>query len=310
MAFPREFKLKLKKVMTPRYGENPHQPAAVYSSGGKIKQYQGKELSYNNIFDAACAEELVYEFSKPAVAIIKHQLPCGVAVAKDISTAYKRALEADPISAFGGIVAANRQVDQKTAKEIVKSFKEVIIAPSYSPDALKVLRTKPDLRVVKTSLLDFRQPDVVKVGKFYLVQQHDTKKVTKAGLKIVTAKKPTAAQFEDLLFAWKVVKHVKSNGIVLAKDQVTVGIGTGQPNRVDSVRITIQKAKEKGVKHPVLASDGFFPFADSIGEAAKIGVTAAIEPGGSKRDEEVIKAADLKGIALAFTGIRAFKHGI
>ncbi|MFC1454792.1 bifunctional phosphoribosylaminoimidazolecarboxamide formyltransferase/IMP cyclohydrolase [Candidatus Undinarchaeota archaeon] len=311
MALPSEINLKLKKIMTPRYGENPHQEAAIYSTSPvKIKQYQGKELSYNNIFDAACAEELVYEFGKPAVAIIKHQLPCGVSVAKDVFTAYKQALDADPISAFGGIIAANRKIDEKTAKEIVKSFKEVVIAPSFTPGALEVFKSKKNLRIVKTSLLDFKKPDIVKVGKFYLAQKHDSKKITKKNLKLMTKKKPTPKQLDDLLFAWKVAKHVKSNGVVLVKNLTTVGIGTGQPNRVDAVKITIQKAKAKKIKGPVLASDGFFPFSDNITEAAKIGVSAIVEPGGSMRDDEVITAADKKGIALVFTGIRAFKHGI
>ncbi|MBO6559314.1 MAG: bifunctional phosphoribosylaminoimidazolecarboxamide formyltransferase/IMP cyclohydrolase [Nisaea sp.] len=310
-----------------RYGENPHQSAAYYSSGdprpgvGNAEQIQGKELSFNNLNDTDAAFELVAEFDdKPAIAIIKHANPCGVAVADDLVTAYKRAFACDTVSAFGGIIAANRKLDGATAEEISKIFTEVIIAPEADEDALKVLAAKKNLRL----LLTHGMPDpnaaartVRNVAGGYLVQDKDNGRVTAADLKVVTKRQPTAQELADMLMAFRVCKHVKSNAIIYVKDGATVGIGAGQMSRVDSARIAASKSRDMaeaaGASQPgtigsVVASDAFFPFADGLLSAAEAGATAVIQPGGSMRDDEVIAAADEKGLAMVMTGMRHFRH--
>ncbi len=309
-----------------RYGENPHQKAALYLDTTKrpgvatASQIQGKELSYNNLNDTDAAFELIAEFEDPAVAIIKHANPCGVAVGKKPLDAYKRALACDPVSAFGGIIALNKTLDAETAEEIIKVFSEVIIAPSVSANALEVLKQKKNLRVLTTGSLPKpgQARDLVKsIAGGLLVQSADNGVITEDDLQIVTDREPTDEEVQDMLFAFKVCKHVKSNAIVYAKHQATVGIGAGQMSRVDSATIAVKKsldaAKAQGFIDPltkgsVAASDAFFPFADGLITIAEAGATAIIQPGGSKRDEEVIAAANERGIAMAFTGMRHFKH--
>lgn len=309
-----------------RYGENPHQSAALYLDASKrpgvatAKQIQGKELSYNNLNDTDAAYELVAEFDAPAVAIIKHANPCGVAVGTTSLEAYQSALACDPVSAFGGIIALNKELDAATATAIAPLFCEVIIAPSISDGALAVLEKKKNLRVLTTSgLPDPRQPRtfVKSIAGGMLVQSADNGVITKADLKVVTKRAPTEKELEDLLFAFKVCKHVKSNAIVYVKDQKTVGVGAGQMSRVDSARIAVQKsldaAQALGLNEPltrgsVAASDAFFPFADGLITIAEAGATAIIHPGGSMRDDEVIAAADERGLAMVFTGMRHFRH--
>ncbi|WP_193173167.1 bifunctional phosphoribosylaminoimidazolecarboxamide formyltransferase/IMP cyclohydrolase [Nisaea nitritireducens] len=313
------------KIM--RYGENPHQSAAYYSSGdkrpgvGNAEQIQGKELSFNNLNDTDAAFELVAEFdAQPAIAIIKHANPCGVAVGDDLVSAYQRAFACDTVSAFGGIIAANRTLDGATAEEISKIFTEVIIAPDADEDARKVLAAKKNLRL----LLTHGMPDpsvaartVRNVAGGYLVQDKDNGRVTAADLKIVTKRQPTEQELADMLMAFRVCKHVKSNAIIYVKDGATVGIGAGQMSRVDSARIAASKSRDMaeaaGVSQPgtigsVVASDAFFPFADGLLSAAEAGATAVIQPGGSMRDDEVIAAADEKGLAMVMTGMRHFRH--
>ena len=273
------------------------------------EQLQGKELSYNNIMDADGALSLVREFEGPTVAFIKHANPCGIASADSIEDAYKAAYETDSKSAFGGIIALNRPVTKAIAEEIVSKFFEVVLAPGYEDGVMDIFAAKPNLRVLK--LPEVRpEPESKtyrKVSGGVLIQDLDTARVTEADLKVVTKKQPTAEEMKDLLFAWHVVKHVKSNAIVLAKNGATVGIGAGQMSRVDAVELSIKKAldREEG---SVLASDAYFPFPDSVEEAAKHKITAIIQPGGSINDEKVIKAADEAGIAMVFTGKRAFLH--
>lgn len=306
-----------------RYGENPHQKAGfyVYDNNfgiGATKQLQGKELSYNNINDADAALSLVCEFQEPCVAIIKHANPCGVAIADNITEAYIKALASDPVSAFGGIIAINRTIDIKLANELSKIFIEAIIAPRINDDALQVMSKKKNLRVLITSAkqntYQIKNNFMVKhVAGGLLLQENDDKDIDLDNLKLVTKRSPTDAEKQALLFAFKVCKHVKSNAIVLAKNNATIGSGAGQTSRVDSVKIAISKANEF-VDNPnrsnncVLASDAFFPFADGVETAAKSGVKAIIQPGGSIRDEEVIKAADDNDIAMLFTNQRHFKH--
>ena len=312
-----------------RYGENPHQQAAFYVTGEKrygvatAEQIQGKELSYNNINDTDAAYELVAEFdpkAHAACAIIKHANPCGVALGPSLLDAYKKALACDPVSAFGGILAFNRTLDGAAAEEIAKLFTEVIIAPEADADARRILSSKKNLRLLIAGGL----PDpatagltVRSVAGGLLVQTRDNAHVTKENLKIVTKKKPTEAQIADMLFAFTVGKHVKSNTIVYAKDLATAGIGAGQMSRVDSARIAALKAKDAakaaGWKEPMTkgsaaASDAFFPFPDGLLAVAEAGATSVIQPGGSIRDDDVIKAADEAGLAMAFTGIRHFRH--
>jgi phosphoribosylaminoimidazolecarboxamide formyltransferase / IMP cyclohydrolase len=297
-----------------RYGENPHQEAAFYASGaptgiGAARQLQGKELSYNNLADTDAAYALAAEFERPAVAIIKHANPCGVAVAENPRAAWDKALACDPVSAYGGIVAVNRAIDAATAEAIAKLFAEVVIAPEIAPDAAAVLAKKNALRVLVAPLPDPRSSEMAlrSLAGGYLLQTRDTGRVREADLRTVTKRLPTRAEIADLLFAFTVAKHVKSNAIVYAKDGATVGIGPGQPNRVDSARIGAERAGERA-KGSVVASDAYFPFADGLETAISAGATAAIQPGGSIRDAEVIAAADKAGIAMVFTGMRHFRH--
>jgi len=310
-----------------RYGENPHQEAAVYLTGEQRpgialgKQLQGKELSYNNFNDADAAFELAAEFDDgAAIAIIKHANPCGVATGADLRSAYLRALACDPVSAFGGIIAANRVLDGAVAEEIAKIFSEVIIAPGFTPEALSVLGAKKNLRLVETGAMPAPATaglTVRTIAGALLVQTNDAKKTGAQDLKVVTRRAPSAQEIADMLFAFKVAKHAKSNAIVYAKNGATVGVGAGQMSRVDSSRIAAWKAAEAAktagdaetwAKGSVVASDAFFPFADGLLAAAEAGATAVIQPGGSMRDDDVIKAADQAGLAMVFTGTRHFRH--
>ncbi len=321
--FPEEMTLALKKRYGLRYGENPHQGAAFYaelSVGEKkptgitwAKQMGGKELSFNNILDVDAAWGAVADFSAPTVAIIKHTNPCGLASHDDIAEAYLRAFSGDPVAAFGGIVASNRKVTPVMAEAMKSVFYEIVIAPEYEDEALELLRRKKDLRILVAELppgygdaepvyLDFRR---VKGG--FLVQTSDSVPESRVSLKIVTRRQPTDVEISDLLFAWRVVKHIKSNAIVLAKDRTLLGMGAGQPSRIVSARIAQEKAGEK-TRGSVLASDAMFPFPDVVEAAAVAGVQAIIQPGGSIRDEESIKAADKYDIAMVLTGERHFRH--
>lgn len=315
-----------------RYGENPHQSAAFYSDGSTragvatAQQLQGKALSYNNINDTDAAYELVAEFgdhaagSKPAVAIIKHANPCGVAVAEDFITAYQNALACDPVSAFGGIVALNGNLDKATAVEIVKVFTEVVIAPSADDDAVAVFAGKKNLRLlIAGALPDVHAPSITQrnVAGGILVQDRDNGYVADEDLKVVTKRHPSASEMADLRMAWKIAKHVKSNAIIYVKDGATAGIGAGQMSRIDSARIAARKAEDAqaaaGWETPrtqgcACASDAFFPFADGMLAAASAGASAIIQPGGSIRDDDVIAAADAQNIAMVFTGMRHFRH--
>ncbi|MEQ1697284.1 MAG: bifunctional phosphoribosylaminoimidazolecarboxamide formyltransferase/IMP cyclohydrolase [Hyphomicrobiaceae bacterium] len=312
-----------------RYGENPHQKAAVYLSPERrpgvasAEQHQGKELSYNNLNDTDAAFELVAEFAnadKAAVAIIKHANPCGVAVGDTLKEAYARALACDPQSAFGGIIALNRIIDAAAAEEMTKIFTEVVIAPDATPEARAIFARKKNLRLLTTGTLpDPRSPGVLvrSIAGGLLVQSRDNSIVEDLDLKVVTTRAPTATEMADLQFAFKVAKHVKSNAIVYVKGGATVGIGAGQMSRVDSVRIAAWKAEEAAkaagnalslTKGSVVASDAFFPFADGLIAAADAGVTAVIQPGGSIKDDEVIAAANARGLAMVFTGVRHFRH--
>jgi len=309
-----------------RYGENPHQRAAFYVSGARrpgvatARQLQGKELSFNNLNDTDAAYELAAEFERPAVVIVKHANPCGVAVADDLATAYRRALACDPVSAFGGIVAVNRPLDGQTAALIAELFAEVVIAPAIEPAALAALSGKKNLRLLEAGELpDPAAPglSIRSLAGGFLAQSRDSGRITAAQLKVVTRRKPSPAEIADLLFAFAVAKHVKSNAIVYAKAGATVGIGAGQMSRVDSSRIAAWKAREAAEAAgetksraigSVVASDAFFPFADGLLAAAEAGATAVIQPGGSLRDGEVIAAADERGLAMVFTGMRHFRH--
>ncbi|MEX0298398.1 MAG: bifunctional phosphoribosylaminoimidazolecarboxamide formyltransferase/IMP cyclohydrolase [Kordiimonas sp.] len=316
------------KVQECRYGENPHQVAAFYANAevrpgiATAQQHQGKELSYNNLNDTDAAFELVSEFdpSTPTVAIIKHANPCGVATGSTLKEAYEKALKCDPVSAFGGIVALNGTLDAATAEEIVKVFTEVIIAPDVTEEAKAIIAAKKNLRLLSTGgLADPTQAAkmVKSVAGGYLVQNRDTGRITRDDLKVVTKRAPSEQELNDMLFAFQVGKHVKSNAIVYVRDGMTVGIGAGQMNRRDSSRIAAIRAGEAAemagdteslAKGSVVASDAFFPFADGLLAAAEAGATAVIQPGGSMRDQDVIDAADEAGLAMVFTGMRHFKH--
>lgn len=305
-----------------RYGENPHQEAAFYvdqqavpSSLASARQLQGKALSYNNIADSDAALECVKQFENPACVIVKHANPCGVAVAGDILEAYEKAFKTDPTSAFGGIIAFNRPLDGKTAAAIVeKQFVEVIIAPAIEADAAQACAAKKNVRVLETgAFVTSTAPagfDFKKVSGGLLVQSSDMGTVTADDLKIVTEKAPTHEQVQDMLFAWTVVKYVKSNAIIFCKDNMTIGVGAGQMSRVYSTKIAAIKAADEGleINGSVMASDAFFPFRDGIDAAAETGISAIIQPGGSMRDEEVIQAANEHGLAMVFTGMRHFRH--
>lgn len=315
--YPQLLTLTFEKAQDLRYGENPHQQAAYYKDPLKTvgmlhnaEQLNGKELSYNNINDANAALELLKEFNEPACVAIKHANPCGVGIGENIFEAYKKAYVGDPVSIFGGIVAVNEEVDASTAEEMAKIFLEIIIAPSYSDDALKILKEKKNLRVLKLDSIKFRPEkafELKRVSGGLLVQDSDYADFSIEDIKYVTVKKPTEEQMKDLLFAWKVVKHVKSNAIVIAKDGKTLGIGPGQTNRIWSAQMSIDRAGEQ-VKGAVMASDAFFPFSDVAEAAANAGLSAIIQPGGSIRDEDSIEACNKAGIAMIFTGMRHFKH--
>lgn len=325
-AFPERFALAGQRAEILRYGENPHQQAAFYRDGSTrpgvatAVQVQGKALSYNNINDTDAAFEAVAEFDAPAVVIVKHANPCGVAVADTLTSAWDQALRCDPVSAFGGIVALNRPLDAVTAEKISTIFTEVIVAPDAADDAKALLARKKNLRLLLTGGL----PDPTAAGTVvrsvaggFLAQTRDNGRIAPEALKVVTKRVPTEQEMQDLIFAFRVAKHVKSNAIVYAKDCATVGIGAGQMSRVDSARIAASKsgeaAKAAGQSTPltqgsVAASDAFFPFADGLETIVAAGATAVIQPGGSIRDEEVIAAADAAGIAMVFTGMRHFRH--
>lgn len=308
--------VELAKVTSLRYGENPHQKAALYKTGepGGIAgaaQLHGKEMSFNNYIDAEAAWNLVQDFEQRAVAIIKHTNPAGVGVGGSNEEAYRRALATDPVSAFGGIVAFNREVDAVVARSVNEIFTEVVIAPGYDSEALGIFRTKKNLRVLRVDAaerdegLEYKQ-----ISGGVLVQEKDVYKVGEKDLTFAGKKEPSEAEVRAMLLAWKVCKHVKSNAIVFADETRTIGVGAGQMNRVDSVRIAAMRAERFGLplKGSVVASDAFFPFRDNVDEAAKFGVSAIIQPGGSMRDEESIAAANEHGIAMVFTGYRHFKH--
>jgi len=310
-GFPQNLRLSFRKVMDLRYGENPHQQAAMYTDGSGTgvangRQLQGKELSYNNIVDLQAAWELAQDFSETMCAIIKHTNPCGAATGQTLAEAYKRALEADPVSAFGGVIGVNRPVDAEVAAEMSKLFVEAIAAPSFEPAALEKFASKKNLRLVEVKHAP--QKWVLKnVSGGILVQDNDIRPLTEADLKVVTTRQPTPEEKRALLFAWKICKHVKSNAILYARDGQTVGVGAGQMSRVDSCKIGAMKAVLP-LKGTVAASDAFFPFPDGVEEIAKAGATAIIQPGGSVRDQEVIDAANRLGLAMIHTGVRHFRH--
>ncbi|MFY0665411.1 MAG: bifunctional phosphoribosylaminoimidazolecarboxamide formyltransferase/IMP cyclohydrolase [Natronospirillum sp.] len=318
--FPRTFNLQLHKAQDMRYGENPHQRAAFYTdpanteaSVSTAEQIQGKALSFNNIADTDAALECVKSFVEPACVIVKHANPCGVATGGDILEAYQRAFKTDPTSAFGGIIAFNRPLDTKTAQAIIdKQFVEVIIAPAISDSAREVVSVKPNVRLLACGEWDTALPgwDFKKVTGGLLIQDRDLGSMTADELKVVTQRQPSPAELNDLLFAWKVAKFVKSNAIVYASAGMTVGIGAGQMSRVYSAKIAGIKAADEQLEiaGSVMASDAFFPFRDGLDQAAEMGVKAVIQPGGSMRDDEVIAAANEHGIAMVFTGMRHFRH--
>lgn len=313
VQFPDVLSLAGEKVYELRYGENPHQKAAFYRQAlagtglPNARQLNGKELSYNNIIDTEAAWALVREFDEPACVIIKHTNPCGTALGSSLAEAYERAFAADPVSAFGGIIALNRKVDVETALKITGPFMEVVIAPDYDAEALEILRTKKNLRVLSLPLAGAADLQVKSVEGGFVVQEMDRHRLRTEDLTVVTARQPSGEELRELFFAWKVVKHVKSNAIVVAKDGMTLGVGAGQMNRVGAARLALEQAGEKAAG-AVLASDAFFPFKDTVELAARYGITAIIQPGGSIRDEESIEECNRHGIAMVFTGIRHFKH--
>jgi phosphoribosylaminoimidazolecarboxamide formyltransferase/IMP cyclohydrolase len=317
-AQPDQLILSGTKIMDLRYGENPHQKAAMYRWQGPMgevgvcgaRQLQGKELSYNNIVDVESAWKLACEFSEPAAVIVKHTNPCGVALGKDAADAYTRALDADPVSAFGGIIGLNRTVDRQAAVLIVKTFMEAVAAPGYTEEALEILSAKGNLRLLR---IEERAETVGQsfwiepVSGGFLIQDLDAIRENPETFRVATREKPAPEMLEELLFAWRVVKHVKSNAIVLTKGKCSVGVGPGQTNRVGAVKIALEQAGEKA-RGAVLASDAFFPFGDSVELAAQHGVAAVIQPGGSLRDQESVDKADEHGLIMVLTDIRHFKH--
>lgn len=310
-SFPQSLRLGFSKVMDLRYGENPHQKAAMYSDGSGSgvangRQLQGKELSYNNIVDLQAAWDLAQEFTEPVCAIIKHTNPCGTATAKTLAEAYKKALQCDPVSAFGGVIGVNTVIDGEAAEEMAKLFLEVIAAPGFDEAAKAKFAARRNLRLVE--ITGSPQKWVLKnVSGGILVQDNDVRQLTEADLKVVTKRQPTAEERRALLFAWKICKHVKSNAILYARDGQTVGVGAGQMSRVDSAKVGAMKAVLP-LKGTVAASDAYFPFPDGVEEIARVGATAIIQPGGSLRDPEVIEAADRLGLAMVLTGVRHFRH--
>ncbi|WP_198969180.1 bifunctional phosphoribosylaminoimidazolecarboxamide formyltransferase/IMP cyclohydrolase [Xylophilus sp. ASV27] len=328
-AFPAQSNGSFIKLQDLRYGENPHQQAAFYrdlhpAPGSLVtaRQLQGKELSYNNIADADAAWECVKSFDSPACVIVKHANPCGVALGADPLEAYSKALKTDPTSAFGGIIAFNQPLDAAAAQAVVKQFVEVLMAPAVTPEALEVFKGKANVRILEIPLEGVQRDgrtawargqnaqDVKRVGSGLLVQSADNHELTLADLKVVTRLQPTPQQLQDLLFAWKVAKYVKSNAIVFCKDGMTMGVGAGQMSRLDSARIASIKAEHAGLDlaGTAVASDAFFPFRDGLDVVVDAGATCVIQPGGSMRDQEVIAAADERGVAMVFSGVRHFRH--
>ncbi len=329
LPFSAQANSNLVKLQDLRYGENPHQQAAfyrdLYPAPGSLvtaKQLQGKELSYNNIADADAAWECVKSFDVPACVIVKHANPCGVAVGKDALEAYSKAFQTDPTSAFGGIIAFNRPVDAAAAQAVSKQFVEVLMAPSYTPEALEIFKVKANVRVLEISLDGIQRHgktawerglnshDVKRVGSGLLIQTADNYELQRSELKVVTKLAPTPQQLDDLLFAWKVAKFVKSNAIVFCKDGMTMGVGAGQMSRLDSARIASIKAQHANLslQGTAVASDAFFPFRDGLDVVVDAGATCVIQPGGSMRDQEVIDAANERGVAMVFSGVRHFRH--
>jgi phosphoribosylaminoimidazolecarboxamide formyltransferase / IMP cyclohydrolase len=327
-AFPPRLVLAFEKIQDLRYGENPHQRGAFYREPGAVgpsvataRQRSGKALSYNNIYDLDTALELVLEFDGPAAVIVKHAIPCGVGTAGTLSEAYLHAREADPVSAFGGIVAVNRRVDRATAEVVAETFLEAVIAPEFAEDALALLARKKNLRLLEVGSISSPAArlrgsmpsagdghlDLRRVRGGLLVQEQDSVDLDEEALRVVTSRAPTAREWADLRFAWTVCRYVRSNAIVLARDRQVVGIGAGQMNRVEPVRLAARQAGERA-RGSVMASEAFFPFPDAVEEAIKAGVTAVIHPGGSVRDAEVTAAAEAAGIAMVITGIRHFRH--
>ena len=319
-TLPQKLPIGLTKKTNLRYGENPHQRAAIYQQkevgpntlvGSKL--HQGKELSYNNLLDANAAIGCVQSFNEPACVIVKHVNPCGVAIGNDLDEAYKKSFHTDPESAFGGVIAVNRNVDGKLIKNIINNqFLELLIAPSFDSDALKALEEKQNIRVIEMDGGEKNTVDysVQTIDGGFLIQDSDAKTIDRQDIDIVTLRQPEDEEIKDMLFAWKVVKYVKSNAIVFARQQQTIGIGAGQMSRVMSAKIASLKASSANLntKNCVMASDGFFPFKDSIEMAAEYGISCVIQPGGSIRDDEVIAAADEHNLVMGFTGIRHFKH--
>jgi len=322
VGFPHQLTVSISKLFDLRYGENPHQRAAVYREesvlwGGRTwgivaaDQLHGKALSYNNFLDADAAWRAALDFAEPTAAVVKHTNPCGLACHQDLAEAYRRALSGDPVSAYGGIVAVNRELTGETAEEIGKTFYEIVIAPAFSEEALTILQKKKNLRLLQldqraaigcATALEYRR-----VSGGFLAQEADAYLDDAIELQVATKRAPSEQELADLRFAWKVVKHVKSNSIVIVKDRTLLGMGAGQPNRVTSVHLALRRAEDRA-RGAVLASDAFFPFPDGVEMAADGGVTAVIQPGGSIRDQEVIEAADARGMAMVFTGIRHFRH--
>jgi phosphoribosylaminoimidazolecarboxamide formyltransferase/IMP cyclohydrolase len=324
--FPAQSNGRFIKLQDLRYGENPHQQAAfyrdLYPAPGSLvsaKQLQGKELSYNNIADADAAWECVKSFDTPACVIVKHANPCGVAIGKDAHEAYAKAFKTDPTSAFGGIIAFNRPLDRAAAEAVSKQFVEVLMAPGYAPDALEVFKSKVNVRILEIALPPGGKTaweqgrnlvDVKRIGSGLLMQTADNRELSIDELKVVTKKQPTPQQLQDLLFAWKVAKYVKSNAIVFCADGMTMGVGAGQMSRLDSARIASIKAQHAGLSltGTAVASDAFFPFRDGLDVVVDAGASCVIQPGGSMRDQEVIDAADERGVAMVFSGVRHFRH--
>ncbi|WP_251619957.1 bifunctional phosphoribosylaminoimidazolecarboxamide formyltransferase/IMP cyclohydrolase [Odoribacter lunatus] len=314
---PNTLTLTYEKKQDLRYGENPHQSATFYTSIQGIEgtlpaaiQLHGKELSYNNISDTDGALETLKEFNEPTIVATKHANPCGVGSAGTILEAYKKAYQADPVSIFGGIVAANREIDKNIAEEMSKIFLEVIIAPSFSPEALQILSKKKNIRLLQLEHIDQQKQSGLKVKSVLgglLIQDLDTELFPKEEMQVITKRQPTNQELEDMMFAWKVVKHTKSNGIAIAKNKCTTGVGPGQVSRIWALENAIRQGG-KNIAGSAMASDAFFPFADCVEAAHKAGITAIIQPGGSVRDQESIDAADRYGIAMIFTGMRHFKH--
>lgn len=320
---PETISLTFEKVQDMRYGENPHQKAAFYREVGKgkgyltkAKQLHGKALSFNNINDTNGALELLKEFDEIAVVGCKHANPCGVGIGETVHEAYLKAYKTDPVSIFGGIIVTNTEIDEKTAEEINKIFIEIVVAPSYSERALEILKGKKNIRLLVIDDIKQKQPenslDLKKVGGGLLVQTIDSKLLSEEGLKVATKRQPTKEEMEDLMIAWKIVKYAKSNGIAIAKDKQSIGVGPGQVNRIWACKQAIDHAKEhlgeESLKGAALASDAFFPFPDCVEEAARAGITAIIQPGGSMRDQLSVDACDKYGIAMVYTGMRHFKH--